>query len=243
MTLRVVNYIICSGLDTPPSARTRTIFLNSPLLHSEAGEVCKTGKADFGRKSCDSLASSQLQCGKQRLNYVFFLLRFFSFNLLCIKLDQGSYHSKMSLKRWTGLHTLFCMLLLASPAKFLLCNFIIKFHTGLNFGMFQKKMSQEFMKRKIQEHDNGKLMLLVFQKLGWEEEEKCCQWKTFAVLHFFIDLFLANPVPQRDRLNAPYLCQQGQLLQQFPYSPDIQKLARLSNTNSYLEPSFAYKLD
>lgn len=131
----------------------------------------------------------------------------------------------------------------ASPAKFLLCNFIIKFHAGLNFGVIQKKMSQELMKRKIQQHDNGKLMLLVFQKLGWGEDEKHYQQKTFAVLHFFIDLFLATPVPQRDHLLTPYLCQQDLLLQQFPYRPDIQKLARLSNTNSYLEPSFAYKFD
>lgn len=36
--------------------------------------------------------------------------------------------------------------------------------------MVQKKMSQELIKRMIQQHGNGKLMLLLFQKLGWGEE-------------------------------------------------------------------------
>lgn len=101
-----------------------------------------------------------------------FLLLFFSFNLHCVELDQGSYHSKMSLKRWTGRYTLFCMLMSASPARFLLCSFIIKFHTGLNFGMIQKKMNQELMKRKIQQRDNGKLMVLLFQNWGGRNKRK-----------------------------------------------------------------------
>lgn len=105
-------------------------------------------------------------------------------------------------------------------------------------------MSQELIKRIIQQHGNGNLMLLQFQKLRWGDEGGKYQQNTFAVLHFFMGLLLGTSVLQRDHLITYYLINKSDFLGDFiAFGIDIQKLVRLLNTKCYLELNCACKTE
>lgn len=111
--------------------------------------------------------------------------------------------------------------------------------------MVQKKMSQELIKRMIQQHGNGKLILLLFQKLGWGEEGgKYYRQKTFAALYIFMGLFIGTSILQRDHLITYYFINKSDFFSDFSISSlDTQSLVRLPNTKCYQELSYACKAD